>query len=266
MGSGSCSQKGRTKEGRLLRRVVVTRPSEASADLAADLAVHGIEALSAPMLRVEAVPPPAPFPDPAQAILLTSANGAEGAARLTERRDLPVLAVGDATAAAARAAGFSRVSTASGDATGLVEHAVHRCRPTAGPLVWVSGEAVSTDLAADLAARGFRVERRIAYRTMQAEALPTAVDFALRHQTVDGVLFFSPRSAEAFARLVQQAGLEAACGRVAAYCMSDAIARAASKLAWRAIHVADGPTKSALVSTLLQGRNEAAPMARRSED
>lgn len=239
-------------DGRTVRRVIVTRPAEASADLAADLAAHGIEALSAPMLTVEPVTPAAPFPDPVQAILVTSGNGAEGASRLTPRRDLPVLAVGEATAAAARAAGFAEVSTASGDATGLVERVAERCRPAEGPLVWVSGEAISTDLAAELAARGFQVERRIAYRTIQAERLPPGAGSALRDGAVEGVLFFSPRSAEAFARLVRRAGLEAACEPVAAYCMSDAIGRAASKLAWRTIHVAESPTKAALVEALLR--------------
>lgn len=239
-------------DDRARRRVVVTRPADQAADLAAELADHGIEALAAPMLTVEALTPAAPIPETAQAILVTSGNGAEGAARLTERRDLPVLAVGEATAEAARAAGFRAVSAASGDAVGLVAHVSERCRPADGPLVWVSGAAISTDLTAELGALGFRVERRVAYRTILAEALPPAVVQALRERSVEGVLFFSPRSAEAFARLIVEADLVAECADVAAYCMSDAIARAASKLAWRAIHVAETPSKAALVGTLVR--------------
>lgn len=232
------------------RRVVVTRPVDASADLAAELADQGIEALAAPMLTVEFLRPTASVPETAQAILVTSGNGAEGAARLTGRRDLPVLAVGEATAEAARAAGFREVSAASGDAVALIAHVSERCRPADGPLVWASGEAISTDLTTELGALGFRVERRVVYRTAQADALPPAVVRALRERSVEGVLFFSPRSAEAFARLTAEADLVAECADVAAYCMSDAIARAASKLAWRAIHVAETPSKAALLGSL----------------
>lgn len=239
-----------------MRRVIVTRPAEAFAELRAELAGHGIGALPAPMLAVEALPEAEGLPDGVQAILVTSANGVDGAARLTPRRDLPVLAVGDATADAARGGGFTTVSTASGDAAALVDLAVRRCRPEGGPLVWVSGEVVSTDLDTDLAAHGFTVARRIAYRTIPAEDLPPEAAAALGDGRVEGVLFFSPRSAEAFATLVGGYGLEAACGGVSAYCMSDAIARAASKLAWRAIHVAENPTKTALIAAVVRGGSD----------
>lgn len=236
-----------------VRRVIVTRPAEASQELAAELATLGIETLSAPMLTVEPLAPEAGLPDTVQALLVTSGNGAEGAARLTDRRDLPVLAVGDATARIAREAGFETVETASGDAGDLAALVAGRCDPAAGPVIWVSGEAVSTDLAADLAGRGFVVGRRVAYRTVPSDRIPDPTVAALRDGEVEGILFFSPRSAEAFATLVSRLGLEPACRRVAAYCMSDTIAQAASKLPWRAIHVSDGPTKAALVAAVARG-------------
>ncbi|MDF1792339.1 MAG: uroporphyrinogen-III synthase [Thalassobaculaceae bacterium] len=235
-----------------MRRVIVTRPAEASAELQGDLAARGIAALSAPMLAVEVVTPPDGIPDRVQALLVTSRNGAEGAARLTGRRDLPMLAVGDATAEAASRAGFVDVTTASGDASALIDLVVRCCDPGAGPLLWVSGAAVSTDLAASLAPRGFTVERRVAYRTVAADRMPPEAAAALRERSVEGVLFFSPRSAEAFARLLSGSDLRAACASMAAYCMSDAIAEAASKLAWQAIHVAESPTKAALVEALVR--------------
>jgi len=248
----------------MVRRVLVTRPTEAFAALAEELAAHGIEALAAPMLTVDPLTPSEPGPDGLQAILLTSGNGAEGAARLTARRGLPVLAVGDATAEAARQAGFTAVETAAGAGEDLVALVAERCRIGGGPLLWASGEAISTDLEALLTDRGFTVARRVVYRTVTAERLPDAVAEALRSDGVEGALFFSPRSASAFATLAVGAGLDGPCGRVTAYCMSDAIAQAASTLTWRAIHVARHPTRSALIALIVDGESDPLGSARRS--
>ena len=238
------------------RRVIVTRPADATAELADELAAHGIEALAAPMLAVEPLDPSGDLPAPLQALLVTSANGAQGAGRMGLTRDLPVLAVGEATARAAAEAGFATIATASGDGASLTDLVARTCRPEAGPLLWVSGEAISTDLTETLAARGYAVIRRVAYRTAMADALPAAVAEALRDGSVEGVLFFSPRSAEAFARLVAGRELETACATVSAYCLSDQIARMASKLAWHVIHVAKSPTKAALIAAVVEGGSD----------
>lgn len=214
------------------------------------------------MLTVEPVEPEhrgepdGALPGDLQALLVTSGNGALGAARLGLHRDLPVLAVGDGTAQAALEAGFTAVTPASGDAASLVDLVARACRPEDGPLIWVSGEAVSTDLVATLGPLGYTVIRRIAYRTVMASTLPSAVVAGLRGGAMEGVLFFSPRSAEAFARLAQGLELETACATVSAYCLSDQIARKASKLAWHTIHVAGAPTKAALIAAVVQGGSD----------
>lgn len=238
------------------RRVIVTRPAEAAAELQAELAAHGIEALAAPMLAVAPVDRVEALPDGIQAVLLTSGNGAQAAGRLGLDRGLPVLAVGDGTARAAAEAGFATVAAAAGDAASLTGLVAARCRPDDGPLLWVSGEAISTDLVETLSARGFLVIRRIAYRTAMADTLPREVEEGLRSGSVEAVLFFSPRSAEAFARLAGGREMAAACATVSAYCLSEQIARAASKLAWRAIHVAETPTKAALIAAVVEGGSD----------
>jgi uroporphyrinogen-III synthase len=239
--------------------VIVTRPAEASAALAQDLAALGIEAMAAPMLTVETLPIDPTAPSHLRALLVTSGNGAAAAAGLAVRRDIPVFAVGDATAAAARRSGFEAVDTASGDAETLAALVTARCRPEDGPLLWIGGEAVATNIARLLRDRGYSVDRRIAYRTVLADDLPAEVVGALDSGAVDAILFFSPRTAEGFARVARRLGLEKACARVAAHCMSPAVARAASTLRWRALHVAETPTKAALIATLSAGRHASEP-------
>ena len=238
------------------RRVIITRPAESAAALQAELAAHGIESLAAPMLSIEPLASDSVIPKEVQAVLMTSANGADGAARLGVPYGLPVLAVGGATARHARDLGFTQVEAADGDAAALVDLVTRSRRADAGPLLWVSGEAVSIDLVAALPDLDFAVLRRVAYRTVMAETLPLEASDGLRDGSVEAVLFFSPRSAEAFARLADGLGLDFARAGVSAYCLSEPIARAASKLAWHAIHVAETPTKAALIAAVVEGGSD----------
>jgi uroporphyrinogen-III synthase len=96
-------------------RLLLTRPADDSEATAAELRRRGHDVLIEPMLAIQPLPD-APFePAGAQAILLTSANGARALAGRAVPRTLPVFAVGDATARAAADAGFGRVESAGGD-------------------------------------------------------------------------------------------------------------------------------------------------------
>ncbi len=92
--------------------VLVTRPQPDDEATAAALRARGFEALLAPMLRFEAVA----FQDDTDArygaVIVTSANALRGiATHLAGQRllKLPLFAVGEHTAAAARGAGFDKV-------------------------------------------------------------------------------------------------------------------------------------------------------------
>ena len=84
-----------------------------------------------------------------QAVLLTSAN-----AVIPGLPDARVLAVGDATAARARAAGFTDVQSAGRDAAALAVLVEQTCRPAAGPLLLASGEGQGMALATQLRGGG----------------------------------------------------------------------------------------------------------------
>ena len=99
--------------------VLITRPRHDAEAVARVLATRGVESLIEPLLEITNLPQAALDLDGVQAVLLTSANGARALAQATTRRDLTVLAVGPATAAAASDAGFTQVETAAGDVNAL---------------------------------------------------------------------------------------------------------------------------------------------------
>ena len=89
------------------------------------------------------------------AILVTSGNAIPSLP--ASHHHLPLFAVGEATAARARDAGFTQVNSADGDANALAELVARSCDRHAGPLLLASGRGQGEGLAADLRARGFRV-------------------------------------------------------------------------------------------------------------
>ncbi len=182
-------------------RLIVTRPEPDNERTAAELRARGHEVMLAPMLRVEPVIDADLGSGSWAAVLITSANGARAIAshrRSGELRALPVLAVGQASATAAREADFSDVTSADGDGGDLARLAAARFAGAAKPLLYLSGEERARDLGAELAASGLQVATVVIYRTVKAAALPEKVRAALAAGAVDGVLHFSRRSVESY--------------------------------------------------------------------
>ena len=151
-------------------RALVTRPNEEACVLTQALASRGIGALIEPMMQIhfrDASPELAGF----RAVLCTSANGVRALARISGERGIPVFAVGDATAARARAEGFTIVESASGDVGSLIRLVADRLPTRGGPLLHVSGSDVAGDLVGELKIRGFAVERSVLYEARPVAAL-----------------------------------------------------------------------------------------------
>jgi uroporphyrinogen-III synthase len=187
-------------------RILVTRPEPDNARTAAALRELGHEVVLAPLLRIETVPNADLGPPPLSGVLITSANGARALAgypRHGELLSLPVLAVGGSSADAARAAGFTDVSSADGDASDLARLAAERFSGARHPLLYLAGE----DRSGELSVAGLTIRTVVVYRARAATSLP-------EQGGVDGVLHFSRRSVEAYL----------ACGGVVSgpthYCLS----------------------------------------------
>jgi len=231
-------------------RLLVTRPSGDAEALADQLEAMGHQVLAEPMLRIRPIPGASVDLDGVAGLLLTSANGARMLAAITERRDLPVYAVGAQTAAAARDAEFLSVESAEGDAAALVELVHARHRPGDGTLLHAAGAERAGDLAGALAARGYDIRTKILYESVPAATLSEPTRMALAAGLIDGVLLFSPRSAETFAALLHRAGLAMAARRIVAYCLSPAVAKGLGAAVFHAVHIAPSPNRPALLALL----------------
>jgi uroporphyrinogen-III synthase len=231
-------------------RALVTRPREESEALAAALASRGVEAVVEPLMQVRYLVPTTLDLTGVQAILCTSANGVRALARASAERRVPLLTVGDATAARARSEGFTAVESAGGDVSDLARLAAARLRPQDGPLLHVAGNVVAGDLVGALCERGFGVERPVLYEAQPATALTSTTIDALRCGSIDFALFFSPRTAAIFAELAAIAGVTECCATITALSISRAADAAIAGLRWLGQRVAERPNQSALLAAL----------------
>lgn len=231
-------------------RVLVTRPLADARETEARLNSLGHEAVVAPLLEVCFHPGPQIDLAGVQAILATSANGVRAIARRTERRDLPLFAVGPETARSATLAGFATVKSADGDATDLAKLVPTWASGSSGALLHASGAQGEGRLAHALASAGFQVRTEFLYDVAAISEFPPAIVAEIAADKIDAVMLFSPRSARVFAQCVADAGLRAHAARMRGVCISEATATALAPLSMRDIRIAQRPNQASLLDCL----------------
>ena len=209
-----------------MRRVIVLRPEPGASETVARARELGLDALSIPLFEIEPVPWTAPEDEGFDGLLLTSANAVRQAGDgLGPLRGLPAYAVGEATAAAAGAAGLTIGATGKCGVDSLLGSIDPNLR-----LLHLCGEdriiAVG-DAPSIVAVPVYRARIR-------EEADLTTVPGSI-------VLVHSPRAARRLGELVGQRASTAIA----------AVSRAAAAAAgggWEQIEVADRPSDQALLA------------------
>ena len=168
-----------------MRKLLLLRP-EPGLSASADRAGHlGLEIIRCPLFRIEPVAWQVPEPSAYDAVLLTSASAARQVGPgLVSLASLPVHAVGEATAAAARAEGLTVDTVGDRDLSALLEKLPAGLRL----LHLVGADHVESDDA--------RIDRRIVYRAAEIPdpGLPPLEGLV--------VAIHSPRAGERLAALV----------------------------------------------------------------
>lgn len=215
------------------RAVAVLRPEPGNAATAAALEAMGLTAIRLPLFEIHPIDWTPPVVMRFDALFLTSANAPRHAgAGLASLRKLPVHAVGDATAAAAREAGLEVVAVGDRDGAALIAAA-----------------------AASGVRRGLLLggrDRALGSNPIIAEAIAVyasdPVDVpaeALNQLAGSVVLVHSPRAARHLANLIDRAGIDRRTMRLAA--ISAAAADAAGG-DWDRVAAAASPDDATLIA------------------
>jgi uroporphyrinogen-III synthase len=233
-------------------RLLVTRPEPDASREAETLAARGHEVVLAPLLAVEFYGDAPLELEGAQGLVVTSRNALRA---LVSRRELgqalklPLFAVGEATARAARELGFARVATGPGTGAALAELISGELKPDRGPLVHLAGETLAFDLKSALERQRFTVRQPVLYRAVPARALPAEALSLLKAGKLDGVILMSPRTAKTFAGLVTRHSLVTQGKSLVCYCLSEAVAEAVASLGLE-VRVAAHPREEDVLALL----------------
>ncbi len=223
------------------RTIVITRPKADALKLADSLKRKGFRCIIEPMLLIHTLHENAKSLEYAldrvpQAILVTSKHAITALSLMTQLRNIPIVAVGQATASRAANLGFENVDFASGTAHALIAHVANKYSPANGPLLYIRGVDVSVDIAAKLMQQDFIVDSITLYQAKPTHKLSDELRNALADGIVDSVLFFSQNTLKTYARLITANSLADAHTHITAICMSRAIAdKAKSLLAWKEV-------------------------------
>lgn len=229
--------------------LLITRPAEDAGPLAERLAEMGVGTVISPLIDVIPVPGPEIDTRGLTGFLVTSANGARALAARTNRRDIPVHAVGAASAEAARSLGFEAVTSADGDVETLAAHVAAIRKPSEGPFLHAAGSVTAGNLAGALGALGFDVQVERLYEAVPKETLPEAARAALADGAVDGVILYSPRTAQIFDRLTAGAGLAERLRTLQLFALSQNVSKA-SAAQWAKRHIASAPDQESLLQAV----------------
>ena len=218
------------------RRIWVTRTQPQADATAQRLRQMGLEPVVAPVLISRPVAADIDLTGVA-ALAFTSATAVRAFADAGPRRDLPVFAVGGATAEAARAAGFPHVLASRGDVEALADLIA-----AARPLLVLAPAArePAADLTSLLAAHGVNARSVVVYETVPARPDPPA--------GLDAVLVHSRKAGREVAGLVTPAMAAA----LTAFAISEAAAAPLRGLPFARIVTAPFPDEASLLH-LLQG-------------
>ena len=219
------------------KRVVVLRPEPGATATARHARQLGLEPIVIPLFAIEPVAWEAPDPSGFDALLMTSANAVRTAGEpLTVLGELPVHAVGEATAEAAREAGFAVASVGDAGIDALLDSL-----PPGLKLLHLCGADRREPQASRQGITPIVVYRAKAIGAPDLSAIEGAV-----------VLLHSPRAGRHLAELVSERGNIAVIG------ISAAAAEAAGA-GWKQVESADAPNDEALLALAARLCNKPAP-------
>jgi len=209
-----------------MRRLLVLRPEPGASATVAKAREQGLDAVAVPLFEIEAIEWEAPEAGSFDGLLLTSANAVRHAGeRLKDYRGLEAYAVGEATADAAREAGFGIASTGDSGVDRLLGS--------------IDSELKLLHLCGEDRRQPEGARQQITAVPVYRSKVVASPDLGATQGAV--ALIHSPRAARRFAELVENRG------SIAIAAISDAAGQAAGE-GWEKVETASDPTDAALLA------------------
>ncbi len=237
-----------------MKKVLITRPADVAQKMADRLVSNGIECVLDPMLipvRADNVV----FMDrhAEDGFIFTSPRAVEYFCDLSFQVnfDMPAYCVGEKTAQKAKDRGFENVTAGPGGSADLAKLIMEKAEPGAR-LMHPCGEHVEDNFYETLKEDGFIVAPLQVYRMDRAPRMQEDALVSIRTGDISSVVFFSKRTAAAFAALAEEHGVMDHMHDVNAICISDPVTEALKFADWKKILVSDEKTENGLIKKCIE--------------
>jgi uroporphyrinogen-III synthase len=235
-------------------RVVVIRPKHSATKTADRLKALGHEPVLLPLTEAahDHTAAAEGLAKPHSALIITSAEAVRVIAGILEKSPdtvgKTVFAVGEATAEAARRAGFSDIRTGPGTGAGLAQLIAETAPRLPQPLLYLAGDPRSPELEETLRQSGIAVTTALMYRMAPVPYGIEDISHALLSPQADAILLYSRRNAGIFFDHVQ--ALDAELASLKILCLSANVADAVPERFRNNIRIARSPDEEGLFAFL----------------
>jgi len=164
--------------------------------------------------------------------------------------------VGDATAALARDVGFKHIRSAAGTVDHLVDLIGPAVADASKQLTYVCGRDRKGGLESKLRTKGWQVNVAIRYHSNRADYFSPDILTAIESQTIDAVLLYSNRTAEAFKAFIEQHKLSQPANLIKLFCLAKSIESVFDRSGKIQLIVVEKPNEQSMFEALAAYRND----------
>lgn len=234
-----------------MRSILVTRPQPVADEFAEKLRREGFNAYIAPLMEYVDTKGSIGDLSAYQACVFTSVQAVQVFCRKTEDRHLPALVVGDATARAAKQAGFTAVYSAAGDASDVIALIADKKKELSlKKVIHPCSDDTPDDVAKAVSKLGVKMVLKVVYKASLISEFPEDVGQVLRRNGIDTVTLFSARTAANFVQLLCRKEWHGVSAGLNVVCISKRVAAELRPLPWRGVSVAARPNTEAMLEAL----------------
>ena len=168
-------------------------------------------------------------------VIFTSSNAVKNLNVKNLNKKLICFCVGSTTEKKARSLGFQNTIAAEGNVSNLKELILQNYELKETPLLYVSGEIISTDLDQQLLKEGYAVKRIINYKVNHTEKFDENFVNELKQNMPDIVYIYSQNSAVSFLNLIKKYKMDDYWMKTNLMCIGEKTSSVLNELKWKKI-------------------------------
>ena len=215
--------------------ILLTRPLEDSREMILKFQSLGHNVSHLPLINIESKNYETIDFSDFNGIIFTSVNAIKFLNLKLINKKISCFCVGNATERKAKSTGFQNIFCADGNVNNLKELILQNFNSSDGKLLYVSGEAVSTNLDEELIAEGYSVKRIVNYITKPIEKIDETFIDKLKLKMPEIVFVYSQNSAISFLNIIKNYQLVDLWMNTNLMCLGEKTSSILNEIKWKKI-------------------------------